>query len=253
LFETKLQMDIRKIFGFISSLAFRHNDYKVHSPKLYRDGAWIDYLSDNFNKKGKRILEIGSRNVTGANFRGKFNKAEYIGFDFQEGENVDIVGDVHCLSDYFLDTEKFDLIYSSAVFEHLHMPWVAAEQIQKRLKVNGYAFVETHFSFSSHERPWHFFQFSDFGLRALFNEGLGFDLIDSGMSNPMTGFFSHKANKKLRYKKVKELYCHSSILCKKREEVVFFDWNKVHIDKIVEGKRYPIPKDKKKKRKFKDV
>ncbi len=215
-------MDLRRIFGFISSLAFRFKDYKVNPPKLYKDGAWIDYLSENFNKKGKRILEIGSRNVTGNNFREKFNKAEYIGFDFLEGENVDIVGDVHKLSDYFLDAEKFDLIYSAAVFEHLHMPWVAAEQIQKRLKVNGYVFILTHFSFSSHERPWHFFQFSDIGLRALFNKGLGFDLIDSGMSNPMTGFFSHKADKKDRYKKVKELYCNSSILCKKKRRGSFF-------------------------------
>jgi hypothetical protein len=34
--------------------------------------------------------------------------------------------------------------------------------------VGGVLFVETHFSFSSHERPWHFFQFSDMALRVLF-------------------------------------------------------------------------------------
>ena len=243
---------IKKTFGFIASLAFRFNENEVKPPKLYKDNAWIEYLSENFNKKGKRILEIGSRNVTGANFREKFNDAEYIGFDFYEGENVDIVGDVHKLVNYFSENDKFDLIYSSAVFEHLHMPWVVAEQIQKLLKLDGYVFVETHFSFSSHERPWHFFQFSDLGLRALFNDGLGFDLIDSGMSNPMTGFVSNKAEKNLRYKKIKELYCHSSILCKKREDVVF-DWNNIHLDKIVDGKRYPIPETKEKKRKFKNV
>ena len=124
---------IKKTFGFIASLAFRFNENEVKPPKLYKDNAWIEYLSENFNKKGKRILEIGSRNVTGVNFREKFNDAEYIGFDFYEGENVDIVGDVHKLVNYFSENDKFDLIYSSAVFEHLHMPWVVAEQIQKLL------------------------------------------------------------------------------------------------------------------------
>ena len=39
-----------------------------------------------------KILEIGSREVTGASkARINFSKAEYIGFDYYPGENVDIV------------------------------------------------------------------------------------------------------------------------------------------------------------------
>jgi hypothetical protein len=184
----------------------------------------IDYLVDRFNKEGVRVLEIGSRNVTGAILRSKFSKGTDIGFDFYPGENVDIVGDAHKLTTYFKDQEKFDLIFSSAVFEHLYMPWVAAVEIQRMLKVGGYVFVETHFSFSSHERPWNFFQFSDVGLRSLFSSALGFDLIEKRMCNPIHGFFSHKANKDLRNRRVSELYCHSEILCRKlhrRRKVIF--------------------------------
>ena len=43
--------------------------------------------------------------------------------------------------------EKFDIIYSSACFEHFAMPWVVAIEIAKLLKVGGIVFVETHFSF----------------------------------------------------------------------------------------------------------
>ncbi len=186
-------------------------------------------------------MELGSRNVTGINLRGIFSNAEYVGFDFYPGENVDVVGDAHKLSSYFEGQDRFDLIFSSAVFEHLHMPWIAATEIQKMLKVGGYVFIETHFSFSSHERPWHFFQYSDMGLRALFNASLGFDLIDSGMSNPMAGYFTNKADAYLRYRPVKELYCHSEILCRKREELESFDWGTISIDEIVEGTRYPAP------------
>jgi len=188
------------------------------------------------------VLEIGSRNVTGSNLRNRFSNADYVGFDFYAGENVDVVGDAHKLSTYFAGQEKFDLIFSSAVFEHLFMPWIAALEIQKLLKVGGHVFTETHFSFASHERPWHFFQFSDMGLRALFNDSLGFDLIESGMSNPVSGYFAHNADGYLRYSPVTELYCHSEILCRKRCDIEGFEWSNVSIDGIVEGTRYPLPK-----------
>jgi hypothetical protein len=81
---------------------------------------------------------------------------------------IDISGDAHRLCLTYVVDQQFDVIYSSAVFEHLAMPWVAAYEIQKCLKIGGHLLIETHFSFSSHERPWHFFQFSDMGLKALF-------------------------------------------------------------------------------------
>ena len=186
-------------------------------------------------------MEIGSRNVTGANRRSMFSEAEYVGFDFYAGENVDVVGDVHQLSGHFEEKQAFDLVFSSAVFEHLHMPWVAATEIHKVLKVGGFVFIETHFSYSSHERPWHFFQFSDMGLRALFNESLGFDLVDSGMSNPISGYFAHDADAYLRLQPVIELYCHSEILCRKRCNVESFDWRTVELDGVVGETRYPLP------------
>lgn len=233
---------LAKLYGLLATFPLRFRSNKIFKPDNVSHQHWVNYLSSQFNKPGYRVLEIGSRNVTGVNLRNKFSNADYVGFDFYAGENVDVIGDAHKLSTYFANQEKFDLIFSSAVFEHLHMPWVAAIEIQKLLKVGGYVFIETHFSFSSHERPWHFFQFSDMGLRALFNEALGFDLIESGMSNPISGYFSHNADAYLRHLPVTELYCHSEILCRKRRDLESFDWNNVTIDSIVEGTRYPLPK-----------
>ena len=213
----------------------------IHEPRFVPHSKWGSYLSGNFNMPGVRILEVGSRNVTGGDTRALFPAAFYAGFDFYEGENVDVVGDAHRLSSYFGHDEKFDLIFSSAVFEHFHMPWIVAQEIQKLLKVGGYVFVETHFSFGSHERPWNFFQFSDMGLRALFNSALGFDLVDMGMSNPMNGVFNLRSDEYLRGKPVGDLYCHSEILCRKTRDVSEFEWNKVEIDEIVDNTRYPPP------------
>lgn len=217
---------------------------EVPMSKLGSHLNWKNYLYEIGNKQGYRVLEIGSREVTGtSNARQMFSKAQYIGFDFYPGKNVDVVGDVHKLSTYFNKEEKFDLIYSTACFEHFAMPWVVATEIAKLLKVGGYVFTETHFSFGAHERPWNFFQFSDMGLRALFSPALGFECIEAGMSNPMMGRFSSLADGYLKNKLITGLYCHSSHLGKKVKDVENFDWNMVDLNQVVSNTVYPEPKN----------
>lgn len=215
----------------------------VQAPKYIGHSEWTDYIYKIGNKAGMRILELGSREVTGqSRARETFSKATYVGFDYYAGNNVDVVGDAHKLSSYFRDDEKFDLIYSSACFEHFAMPWVVATEIAKLLKVGGLVFVETHFSFSAHERPWNFYQFSDMALKTLFSPALGFECIDAGMSNPIVGRFSSLADEYLQYKKVTGLYCHSEYLGRKVRDVKDFDWNTVKMDDLVGDTKYPEPK-----------
>lgn len=190
-----------------------------------------------------RILEIGSREVTGVSeARARFATADYVGFDFYPGRNVDVVGDAHQLSSYFAEGERFDLIYSIACFEHFAMPWKVATEISKLLHVGGIVLIKTHFSFSSHERPWNFFQFSDMGLRVLFPSILGFECLEAGMSNPIVGRFSALAAKELRYQPVRGLYCGSEYLGRKVRNEPTFDWNRVSTQDLVEGTLYPTPR-----------
>lgn len=204
---------------------------------------WQSYLFAKGNHPEMRILEIGSREVTSASHaREHFSKADYVGFDYYPGRNVDVVGDAHRLSSYFDPQERFDLIYSSACFEHFAMPWVVATEIAKLLKVGGEVFIETHFSFSSHERPWHFFHFSDMALRALFSEALGFECIEAGLSNPIVGRYSSLATPYLRNRPVRGLYCHSEYLGKKVRDVDDFDWSKVDLNQVVGETVYPPAK-----------
>jgi SAM-dependent methyltransferase len=215
----------------------------VPMSKIVSHQKWQKYLYGIGNKQGMRILEIGSREVTGKSCaRREFSNAKYIGFDFYPGNNVDVVGDAHKLSSYFEGEEKFDIIYTSACFEHFAMPWIVATEIAKLLKVGGIVFVETHFSFSSHERPWHFFQFSDMALKTLFSSALGFDCIEAGMSNPMVGRFSSLADGYLKNRSVAGLYCHSEYLGEKVRDVADFDWVKVDLIDVVGETKYPEPK-----------
>jgi SAM-dependent methyltransferase len=214
----------------------------VPMSRIVSHKQWQTYLHDVGNKPGMRILEVGSREVTGESVaRKKFDRAIYIGFDYYPGANVDVVGDAHKLSSYFKTEDKFDIIYSSACFEHFAMPWIVATEIAKLLKVGGLVFIETHFSYSSHERPWHFFQFSDMALRVLFSKALGFECIEAGMSNPVIGRFSSLADEYLKNKPVPGLYCHSEYLGKKVSDVNDFDWGAVDLHSVVGGTTYPEP------------
>jgi len=194
-------------------------------------------------KCGMRVLEVGSRRVTGAtSIRNEIEaqNGTYIGFDIYPGDNVDVVGDAHKLSDYI--EGQVDLVYSSAVFEHLAMPWIVAEEIAKVLKVGGSLLIETHFSYSSHERPWHFFQFSDMGLKSLFSPALGFRSIEAGMCNPMVGRFSALADQYLKRRRINGLFCHSNIYAEKVRDVPSFSWKHAQISELVPDTAYPKPK-----------
>lgn len=199
-------------------------------------------LSELGNKKGLKILEIGSREVTSkSKARETFSEATYVGFDFYPGNNVDVVGDAHKLSSYFEENEKFDIIYCLSCFEHFAMPWLVAEEINKLLKIGGYIIIETHFSHGSHERPWHFFQFSDMALRALFSPAMGFLCLDAGMSNPIIARFSSLADKYLQNRAIFGLYCHSEFFGVKTKDVENFSWKDAPLDEIVGKTKYPEP------------
>lgn len=212
----------------------------VPAPARARHATFADLVVEMADRPGARILEIGSREVTGSYpLRRRLQHAQYVGFDYYAGTNVDVVGDAHRLSD--LVEGPFDAVYSTAVFEHLAMPWVVAEEIAKVLKVGGQVFIETHFSYASHERPWHFFQFSDMGLRALFSPALGFECVEAGMDTPMVGRFSAFAAPYLRFQPIPGLYCHSLFVGRKTRDVPGFRWRDAEVDEVADATRYPRP------------
>ena len=250
IFRVKIKNMLKKVYHFVYPISMRlfskgdkyYLSRDIPMSKIVSHQKWQEYLYEMGNKPGLKILEIGSREVTGkSEARSRFSNVTYVGFDFYPGNNVDVVGDAHKLSSYFSEDEKFDIIYSSAVFEHFAMPWIVAKEIAKLLKIGGVVFVETHFSFSSHERPWHFFQFSDMALRVLFSAAMGFECIEAGMSNPMVGRFSSLADNYLRNRRITALYCHVEFLGKKIKEVDNFEWDSINLVDVVGETVYPEP------------
>lgn len=202
---------------------------------------WPDYLKKLFDKPGAEILELGSRRLNKEDrWNEYFEFAAYTGFDYYPGENVDVVGDAHQLSQYF--NKKFDLIFSSAVFEHLAMPWKVSLEIIKLLKPGGAIFIETHYSYSSHDRPWHFFQYSEEALNVLFPPKFGMKCIKKGCSNLIEGRFSDEASEYLKGRIVSGLYCHSEFLAQKILEIPEdkLSWDSINLEDVTGNTEYPI-------------
>lgn len=218
----------------------KRRSYSDAQPQFFtREKRWA-YLAEHANYDGCEFLEIGAREVTGPSVIRKYiPRANYRGMDIHPGPNVDIVADAHRLSEH-IEAESLDFIFSTAVFEHLAMPWVVVEEIARALKVGGQVAITTHFSHSEHEYPWHFFQFNELGLRALFCEELGFEVLDAGMENPIVGRFSIDAMKGKIGDPVYSLYVHSTVLARKvrRVDLETWDWRDC-LQRIVRESMYP--------------
>jgi uncharacterized protein YbaR (Trm112 family) len=80
---------------------------------------------------------------------------------------VDLISDAHQLP--FLD-ESVEMVQSSAVFEHLKQPFVAAKEIFRVLKPGGHVYAECAFVYPFHGYPGMYFNASIEGMRSLFQD-----------------------------------------------------------------------------------
>jgi hypothetical protein len=123
-----------------------------------------------------KVLDIGGRSRSMVDRSKFFPGTDYTVLDIVPGDNVDVVGDAHKISSHF-PVDTFDYVVSTSVFEHLSMPWKAAVEMNKVLKLGGKAMVQTHQSLGMHDLPWDFFRFSDTSWDGIFNEKTGFKVL----------------------------------------------------------------------------
>lgn len=135
-------------------------------------------------QQAPRVLELGSRNVTGVRHRTNLGAhVDLVGLDVQAGPDVDVVADAHRLSAEF-EAESFDAAFAISVFEHLAMPWQVVLEIGRVLKPGGLLLIATHPAWPPHELPWDFWRFSPEALRVLLNEHTGFEVVRVGEGEP---------------------------------------------------------------------
>ena len=128
------------------------------------------------------VLELGARRVRPevSTLRRDFvpHAAEYVGSDYRDGLDVDVVADVHELSEVFGE-QRFDAVVSCSTLEHVRFPWIAVVEINRVLKPGGLVFVQTHQSYPVHAHPHDYYRFTREGLEALFCRQTGFRTVRS--------------------------------------------------------------------------
>lgn len=149
-------------------------------------------ILDSFVKRCRamhqpRVLELGTKRsrLERSTRRDDWipNAGEYVGTDMEDGIDVDIVADVHRLSQV-VGEEEFDVIISCATFEHFKYPHLAAHELMKVLKVGGVVFIQTHQTYPLHAYPYDYYRFSREGLAGLFGQSMGFRVIQTDYEFP---------------------------------------------------------------------
>lgn len=129
-----------------------------------------------------RVMEVGTRRwgLEPTHHKAVFQKAsEYVMVDFMDGDDVDVVSDLHDLKEF--DNSSVDVFYAASVFEHVQYPWVAAGAIMRVLKAGGWGYVATHQTFPVHGYPSDYTRWTDNGLRSLF-EWAGLEVLSAAMN-----------------------------------------------------------------------
>ena len=116
------------------------------------------------------VLEIGSKDYGNtSSFRQFYSTCRYVGVDLEAGKGVDIVADLTG-GIASLPENHFALAICCSVLEHVHKPWLMAENITRLLRPGGQLYVSVPWVWRYHPYPDDYFRFSFRGVRSLFEQ-----------------------------------------------------------------------------------
>ena len=188
---------------------------------------------------GARVLEIGARARSGIVRKQLFGEgALYTGVDIMEGENVDVVADVHFLSQSI--SGPFDFVYSASVFEHLLMPWKVVSELNKVMAPGGLILTQAPQTWPLHDEPWDFFRFSALAWKSLFNELSGFEIEYVGNSDEAICLPVHNCGHLVLHLSDQRCYLGSYCIARKVGETREFDVPRDAYERILGSDKYPV-------------
>jgi hypothetical protein len=138
--------------------------------------------------RGAQVLELGTKRSSPE--RSTVHRAwaaadaTYVCSDFEDGLDVDLLADVHILSQSVAADSQHAVIACS-VFEHVQRPWIGASEIGKVLRPGGQVFVQTHFAFPIHGYPSDYWRYTRDALETIFGADAGLRIVGSAYQYPV--------------------------------------------------------------------
>lgn len=118
------------------------------------------------NFDNPKILEIGAEDTNGS-IKDLINiKADYVGADLNNGKNVDVVLKNSCTLPF--DSNSFDVVLASSVFEHVDFFWSTYLEVLRVLKKRGLFYLNVPSNGDFHRHPsdsWRFYPDSGNALK----------------------------------------------------------------------------------------
>lgn len=161
---------------------------------------WFDAHLTPEEVRGKRILDVGSRDVNGSLRPLLLSKGagEYLGLDLVAGAGVDVVCDV-CAAVECLGAGGFDLIVSACALEHVENLQRAASQMKRLCVPGGLLLVAAPSKWRRHDYPGDYWRFTLAGLCVLFGDCEALQVAEVTQSDARANVFG-KFRKPLDWK-----------------------------------------------------
>ncbi len=126
-------------------------------------------------KPGMRVLDAGSGRLPEQHLRNELlaTGATLETLDFLPGEGVDHVADV---ADTKLPEQNYDAILCMQVLEHVPNPQAVCAELYRMARPGAHVMVSAPQSAWLHNLPYHFFHYTNIGMRKMLEEA-GFEVL----------------------------------------------------------------------------
>lgn len=134
---------------------FIENPYQVEiKPQDHESNQIPLHFMEEMSSLDGLVLQIGA----GAS---EIKPLNFIELEYSIFKNTDVVADAHRIP--FRD-DSFESVLAFNVFEHLHNPFIVAQEIYRVLKPGGKVVIHSAFLQALHEEPCHYYNATKYGL-----------------------------------------------------------------------------------------
>ena len=137
--------------------------------------TFIADSGERYDRSGLVVLDVAPQDHEGA--RPYFPLSTIETLDINPASGATFIADLCKDNSAIVPPNRFDLVVCTEVLEHTLNPFSAVSEIRRILKPDGIILVSTPFNFRIHGPLPDCWRFTEHGLRSLFSEESGFEIL----------------------------------------------------------------------------